>query len=239
QLASSEVFLYYQLGNFMDRFFANAVLLYTKNYDYYSTNTVIRQDFTEENKILIGGEQNFSAHAQGDYFFDLISSDPKLNLQYNQHESKNRVNGGGLRSVLYRMLEYGPTFTTGFSGIFNFSTGMKWKYNQVTTENHRNSFVDTQFFWNSTFRFSDRFNAKLKFELFHFEKIKPHQNYGFIDLDVRYELIKDTLSDGCDVSNLLNESEYRTYRITDFSVEIALYRLLPRQLLLSLTYTFR
>src|SRR5699024_9777554 len=109
QLASSEVFLYYQLGNFMDRFFANAVLLYTKNYDYYSTNTVIRQDFTEENKILIGGEQNFSAHAQGDYFFELISSDLKLNLQYNQHESKNRVNGGGLRSVLYRMLEYGPT----------------------------------------------------------------------------------------------------------------------------------
>src|SRR5699024_11929807 len=48
---------------------------------------------SEENKILIGGEQNFSAHAQGDYFFELISSDLKLNLQYNQHESKNRVNG--------------------------------------------------------------------------------------------------------------------------------------------------
>jgi len=47
---ASNIAFNYQLGNWSDRFFANTVIIYNKNRDFFSTNTVVEQNFTQAKK---------------------------------------------------------------------------------------------------------------------------------------------------------------------------------------------
>ena len=53
QLNVSTLFLNYQLGNWSDKFFANTTILYNKYNDFFSTNSLITQNYTQSEKIII------------------------------------------------------------------------------------------------------------------------------------------------------------------------------------------
>src|SRR5699024_9087906 len=190
QLASSEVFLYYQLCSWGDRFFANAVLLYRKNYDFYTTHAVLRQDNAQYEKILVNGQSIFSANAQADYFFDAVSSDLKLTLQYSRSESKNSVNSNKLRSVVSDNFNYGLSFSTSFEGSFNFGIGSTWTTHKMKT-NRENTFTDYESFVNLFFKFNTDLNAKLRLKRYHFGRLEQHKNYYFANLQVNYNVFKN------------------------------------------------
>src|SRR5690606_15101953 len=53
QLDNSSLNFSYELGNWTDRFHANFYSSYTENYDFLSTNTLISQNYSQSESILI------------------------------------------------------------------------------------------------------------------------------------------------------------------------------------------
>ena len=107
QLKAFSVMLNYQLGNWANRFFANTLVLYTKNHDFLSTNTLINQNYTQTQKTLIKDSQFLTINTKFDYYFKFMSSNLKLDLGYTKNEFKNVVNNSNLRTVVSTNYNYG------------------------------------------------------------------------------------------------------------------------------------
>jgi hypothetical protein len=80
QLNSSSAILNYTFGNWGDRFFANTFMMYLKSNDFYSTNSVIAQNYSQSEKIILKDREFLSISTTIDYYFKTIKSNLKINL---------------------------------------------------------------------------------------------------------------------------------------------------------------
>lgn len=237
QLKASDLSVYYQLGNWEDRFFANATLVYRKDHDFYSTRTIIQQNFIQSEKIKIKNKTLLNANAQADYFFASVKTDLKANLGYSKSDYKNEVNNSGIRKVVSDNYTYGFSLASTFDGIFNYSIGTEWQTRKIKTS-VTNSFTDNKSFLNLFFRFSDKFDIQLKNERYHFGKLEKNKDYYFLDFTGQYKLIRNKLSLGLTGQNLFNNKKFRTYSISDIGTSTTEFRLLPRMVLLHAKFRF-
>lgn len=237
QLDATSVVFNYQLGNWSDRFFANTFILYSKNHDFFSTNTAIEQNFTQAEKILIKDREFISVSSKLDYYFKFISSNLKLDLGYTKSEFKNIVNNSNLRLVTSNNYNYGLELRSGFKGIFNYHIGTKWTTTEIETTIN-NSFTDNVSFLDLSFVFNDKFDAQLQSERYYFGNLQTDNTYYFLDFDARYKLIENKLTLGLTGKNLFNTERFRNFSISDIGTSTTEYRLLPRFVLLKLEYRF-
>jgi len=237
QLQASSIIFNYQLGNWSDRFFAHSFILYSKNHDFFSTNTLIEQNYTQTEKILIEDREFISVNSKFDYFFKSISSNLKLDLSYSNSEFKNIVNNSNLRTVISKTYNYGVEVRSGFNGIFNYHIGTKWTTSQVTTT-LSNSFTNNSSFLDLSFVFNNRFDIQIQSERYFFGNLQTDNSYYFLDLNARYQLIKDKLTLGLTGKNLFNTEKFRDFSISDIGSTTTEYRLLPRFALIKIEYRF-
>jgi len=238
QLDASSISFNYQLGNWSDRFFANTFILYSKNHDFFSTNTDIEQNFTQSRQILIKDRAFISINSKLDYYFKFISSNLKLDLGYSKSEFKNIVNNSDLRTITSNNYNYGLELRSGFKGVFNYHIGTKWTTNKIETTIN-NTYTNNESFLDLTFVFNDKFDVQLQSERYYFGNIQTTDNtYYFLDIDARYQLIKSKLSMGLTGKNLFNTETYRTFSISDIGSSSTEYKLLPRHVLLKIEYRF-
>lgn len=237
QLEASSVVINYQLGNWSDRFFANTFILYSKNHDFFSTNTSIEQNFTQAEKTLIKDREFISVNSKLDYYFKFISSNLKLDLGYTKSEFKNIVNNSNLRQVLSNNYNYGLELRSGFSGIFNYHIGTKWNTTKIQTTIN-NSFTNNVSFLDLSFVFNNKFDVQLQSESYYFGNLEIDNRYYFLDFDMRYKFIKNKLTLGITGKNLFNAEKFRNFSISDIGTSTTEYRLLPRFVLLKLEYRF-
>jgi hypothetical protein len=237
QLDASSFVFNYQLGNWSDRFFADTFILYSKNHDFFSTNTQIKQNFRQSEKTLIKDREFVSINSKLDYYFKFISSNFKLDVGYTKSEFKNRVNNSNLRQVKSYNYNYGFELRSGFSGIFNYHIGTKWNTTKIETTIN-NSFTDNESFLDLSFIFNKKLDVQLKSERYYFGNLQTDNTYYFLDLDARYKLIENKLTLGLTGKNLFNTEKFRNFSISDIGTSITEYRLLPRFLLLELEYRF-
>ncbi|MFN5772909.1 carboxypeptidase-like regulatory domain-containing protein, partial [Flavobacterium sp.] len=80
QLNSSSAILNYTYGSWGDKFFANTFVLYSKNNDFFSTNSIIAQNFSQSEKIIIKDREFLSISSSIDRYFKPIKSNLKINL---------------------------------------------------------------------------------------------------------------------------------------------------------------
>lgn len=125
QLDASSLVFNYQLGNWSNRFFANTFILYSKNHDFFSTNSIIQQNFTQTEKILIKDREFVSIKTELNYYFKFISSNLKVDLGYAKSEFKNIINNSNLRLITSNNYDYGLELRSAFKGIFNYHIGTK------------------------------------------------------------------------------------------------------------------
>jgi hypothetical protein len=237
QLEASSATLNYQLGNWSGRFFANTFLIYSKNHDFFSTNALIDQNFTQSQKIVIKDREFITVNTKLDYYFKFIASNLKLDLGYTKSEFKNIVNSSDLRNVNSQNVNYGLELRSGFKGLFNYHLGTKWLYNEITTT-IVNSFTDNTSFLDLSFLFNDRFDFKLQSERYYFGNLETDNTYYFLDFEARYKLKKDKLTLGLSGKNLFNTQTFRNFSISDIGSSTTQYRLLPRFVLLKMEYRF-
>lgn len=237
QLASSSLVFNYQLGNWSDRFFANTFVLYSKNYDFFSTNTTILQNFTQSEKILIKDREFISVNSKLDYYFKFMSSNFKLDLGYTKSEFKNIVNNSNLRLVTSNNYNYGLELRSGFKGIFNYHIGTKWTTNEIETTID-NSYTNNVSFIDLSFVFNNKFDVQLQSERYYFGNLEADNDYYFFDFDARYKLIENKLSLGLTGKNLFNTEKFRNFSVSDIGTSTTEYKLLPRMVLLKVEYRF-
>ena len=239
QLNASTLLFNYQLGNWSDRFFANTFVLYNKNFDFFSSNNVINQNFTQSDRIIIKDRELLNLSSKFDYYFNKISSNLKLDLGYSKSNYKNIVNNSNLREVISNNYNYGLELRSGFKGIFNYHIGTKWNTNKIETSTINNSFTNNISFLDLSFVFNKRFNAQLQTERYFFGNLnKDNNTYYFLDFDTRYIIKKNKLTLALSGKNLFNTDTFKTYTINDISISTTEYRLLPRYVLLKMEYRF-
>lgn len=237
QLDASNAAINYQLGNWSDRFFANTFIIYSKNHDFFSTNTAIEQNFTQAEKILIKDREFININSKLDYYFKFILSNLKVDLGYTKSEFKNIVNNSDLRLVNSNNYNYGLELRSGFKGIFNYHIGTKWTTTEIETTIN-NSYTDNVSFLDLSFIFNKQLDFQLQSERYFFGNLQTDNTYYFLDFDARYKLIENKLTLGLTGKNLFNTERFRNFSVSDIGTSTTEYRLLPRFVLLKLEYRF-
>lgn len=238
QLNSSSAVLNYTYGSWGEKFFANSFVVYSKNNDFYSTNSIIAQNYSLSEKILIKDREFLSISSSLDYYFKPIKSNLKINLGVTKTNFKNIVNNSNLREVKNINNNYGFELRSGFRGFFNYHIGSKWNFNKVETT-IKNDFTDNMSFLDLSFMFSDKFNIQAQTERYFFGNLdKENNKYYFLDLEARYIVKENKLTFFLSGNNLLNTETFRNYSISDINISQTEYRLMPRYLLLKMEYRF-
>lgn len=238
QLNSSSAFLNYTHGSWGDKFFANTYILYSKNNDFFSTNSVIEQNYSLSEKIIIKDRKLLSISSNIDYYFKPIKTNFKVNLGVSNTNFKNIVNNSDLREVENLNANYGFELRSIFKGFLNYHIGSKWSYNQIETS-IKNSFTDNMSFLDLSLMFSDKFNIQLQSERYFFGNLdKENNKYYFLDLETRYVVKENKLTFFLSGNNLFNTETFKNYSISDVNIVQTEYRLMPRYVLLKVEYRF-
>lgn len=238
QLNSSSAILNYTYGSWGDKFFANTFIMYSRNNDFYSTNSFITQNYTQSEKIIIKDREFLSISSSIDRYFKPIKSNLKINLGATKTNFKNIVNNSDLREIKNFNADYGFELRSGFRGIFNYHIGSKWNYNQVETTIN-NNFTDNMSFLDLSFMFNDKFNIQLQSERYFFGNLDNDNNkYYFLDLETRYVVKENKLTFFLSGNNLFNTERFRNYSISDINISQTEYRLMPRYILLKMELRF-
>jgi hypothetical protein len=238
QLNVSTLFLNYQLGNWSDKFFANTTILYNKYNDFFSTNSLIIQNYTQSEKIIIKDKEMLSINTSMDRYFKPILSNLKINLGYSKSDYKNIVNNSELRKVNSINYNYGFELRSAFKGFFNYNIGSKWTINEIKTTTV-NSFTNNETFLDLLFDINDKFSFQVQNERYFFGNIDNENNtYYFSDVEARYNLNENKLSFSLSGKNLFNTNTFKTFSISDINTSITEYRLLSRYVLLKMKYRF-
>ncbi len=237
QLDASAFLINHQLGNWSDRFFANTSFTYTKNHDFFSTNTQVNQNFSQTETIVIKDREAFDAKTSFDYFVKKLSSNIKINLGYIKSEFKNIVNNSQLREVSSINYNYGLEFRSAFDSFFDFNIGSKWLTNEIQTT-VTTEFTDNVSFLDLNFYLNEKFNMDLQTERYFFGNLQSDNTYYFLDFNARYTIKENKLTLMLSGKNLFNTNTFRNFTISDIGNSTTEYRLLPRFILLKLEYRF-
>ena len=239
QLDSSTLTFNYQLGNWSDLFFVNTSVVYNKNFDFFSSNSTLTQNYTQSERILIKDRKSVTIFADLNNYIKIISSNLKLVSSYTKSNYKNVVNNSELREINAINYNYGFELRSGFQGIFNYHFGSKWRTNQIEASAINNSFTNNVSFMDLSFDINDKFNFQIQTERYFFGNIDANNStYYFADLEARYKLKKNKITLSLQGKNLFNTETFRTFSISDISTSTTEYRLLERFVLLKLEYRF-
>jgi len=237
QIDASRFLFTYQLGNWSDKFFADANILYLKNHDFFSSNSIVNQNYNLSERIIIDNRELFNISCKTDYFINAISSNIKLDLGLTKINFKNIVNSSEIREITSINRTYGVQLRSGFNGKLNFHIGTKWIENSITTS-LKSTFTDNISFADLSFVLNNQLNFEIQAERYFFGSLDNADNtYYFLDFHMRYAVNKK-INITVTGNNLFDTSNYRMYSISDLGNAITEYRLLPRYLLLKLKYRF-
>lgn len=237
-LNSSNAILNYTCGNWGDKFFANMFIVYSKNHDFYSNNSIISQNYSLAEKIIIKDRNFITISSNIDYYFKLIKSNLKINLSASKTNFKNIVNGSDLREVKNINAEYGFEFRSGFKSFFNYHIGSKWNFNKLETT-IQNSFTNNMSFLDLSFVINSKFNFQLQSERYFFGNFdKKNNRYYFLDAEVRYIVKENKLTFFLTANNLFNTETFKNYNITDIDISKTEYKIQSRFILLKVEFRF-
>jgi hypothetical protein len=238
QLEVSNLLLNYTLGNWGDKFFANTFLMFSKNHDFFSSNSILAQNYSQSQKIIIEDREFLSLSSNVDKYFRAISSNLKITFSGSKSNYKNSVNNSDLREIKSNSLNYGLELRSGFRGIFNYHMGSKWQYNEVVTTIN-NSFTDNMSFLDLSVVFNEKINFQIQSERYYFGNLEKNSNtYYFLDFDARYTVKENKLTFSLSGNNLFNTNTFINYSVSDISISKTEYRLLPRYVMLKMDYRF-
>ncbi len=238
QLNSANAILNYNYGSWGDKFFASTYVMYSKNNDFFSTNSIITKNYSQSEKIIIQNRQFLSISSSIDRYFKPIKSNLKLNIAATTTDFINIVNNSNLRVVKNTNIDYGFELRSGFRGIFNYHLGSKWNHNQIETTLKTN-FTNNMTFVDLSFIFNDKFNVQLQSERYFFGNLNKENNtYYFLDVEARYVVKENKLTLFLSGNNLFNTETFRNYSISDINISQTAYRLLPRYAMLKMEYRF-
>lgn len=226
-------------SNFYNQFLFYVSFFYIDNDKAMGTNVYIDNDNTISDKFPIPGNKNYSLSAGLNKFLPFIYSTLKANLNYSWFRYHNIINNSQLRENLSFASHYKLFIKTAFDRFINFEIGGEYRYSKFTTfEWHQvtdNS--DISFRFRLIYKPGKKIIMSVTNEnMFFSVKSNNSEQYDFLDMDIRYICKKNKLSLKLIARNILNNTEFVKTSISDYSIGYESYDLLPRHILLSVSY---
>lgn len=238
QLNSTTAVLNYSYGSWGDKFFANTLVLFSENKDFFSSNSLIKENYSQSQKILIKDREFLSISSNLDRYFKSIKSNLKITLNVSKTEFKNIVNNSDFREIRNYNAQYGLEIRSVFKGILNYHLGSKWDYNQIKATSE-NSFTNNQLSLDLSFEINDKLNLEIQTERYYFGNLEKNINkYYFLDFETRYVVKENKLTFSLSGNNLFNTDIFRNYTISDVAISQTEYKLQPRYILLKIEFRF-
>jgi hypothetical protein len=237
QLDASSLFFNYQLGNWTDKFFTSSTIAYSKNHDFFSTNSLINQNFTQSEAIIIKDRALFTTNSTVNYFIKKLESNVKINFVYTQSEFKNIINNSELRQIISTNYNYGLEFRTALDCVINFHLGSNW-FSTIIRTTTLNKFTDNVSFLDLTLLLNKKLNIDIQSERYYFGNLPADNKYYFLDIDARYTVKENKIIFMLSGKNLFNTNTFRNYTISDIGNSTTEYRLMPRYIMLKMEYRF-
>ncbi|MFN7117961.1 MAG: carboxypeptidase regulatory-like domain-containing protein [Saprospiraceae bacterium] len=238
QLDASTFTINHRVGNWSEHFFANTMILYQKNHDFFSNNTFVTPNYALSEKIIIKDRSFFNITSNIDTYIKLISSNIKLDLGYSTSNFKNIVNNSEWRVVNTNNYHYGVELRSGFENGFNFHLGTKWTTSAIKAPSFNNTFTNNLTFFDLFFSFSSHLDVQLQSERYYFGNLDNNNTYYFFDFDINYTIQPKRWTLSLIGKNLFNTNTFTSFSINDLGTAVTTYRLLPRFALLQIKYQF-
>lgn len=237
KFANHNANLMYTLGNWSDRFFMSAMTGYSFAEEYFSTTSVLSQNYSVSEPIILKGRSMVYYNLNADYYFKQIKSNLKFTFGGNTSQYQNYVNQSDIRDIISSSINYGMELRSGFNGIFNYHIGTKWDYSQFKTTDVFD-YINNRTFVNLNFRFSKELYATLHSERYYFGNLSQNKkDFYFSDLNIDYK-VNEKLRLSFVLNNIFNTNTFVSYSLSDISVSETSYRLISRYALLKAEWRF-
>lgn len=239
QLNTSTILINHQLGNWGQKIFVNTLLLYNKNHNAISSNTLIHPEFIQSQKTFVnGGGDLLDISSNMNVYLKPITSNLKLNLGYMSSTSKNMINDSNLRTTKIQHYKYGIELRSGFRGMFNYHLGTTCTSYHINASSE-NKYTDNITFIDLFFVPNKKINFEIQAERYYFGALSKQNNtYYFVNLDARYVIKKDKFMVSLSGRNLLDKNTFTNISINDINTSVTQQQLLPRHIVLSAEYKF-
>jgi hypothetical protein len=210
---------------------------YTKNEDYLSNQSIIQQNYSFNQSILVKNNELWMANIELKRYLKYIKSRISILGSFMQSDYQSSINNQPLLTSQFTNYKIGVEMKSGFLGKFNYEWGYNWKFNFVKSDINKNNFTDQDGFVNLYFNFNKAWKTNAKLEFY-----KPgnsqQSNTTFLDLKLDYLAQKISTSFFLAANNLLNNKEIRRYSIDNISESAYTQRLLPLHIVLGLSKSF-
>ena len=239
QLNASKILLQYSLGNWSDKFFAQVNLMYIKDFDFFSTNSIITQNYTQLQKLLVKDKQSLNYSSTIDRYINKISNNINIHFLGTSSTYKNITNNSGLITITNNTIKYGIIVRSLFSSLFNYNIGSTWTSSKIVSNTNRNSFSTNNTYIDLSLTFSKKINVQFQTESYFFRNSNNGNNqYYFMDIRSQYIIKPNKLTLRVAATNLFNVDVFRDYSVTEVSTTSNEYRLQSRYFLISAEFRF-
>lgn len=239
QLNGSKAMLHYMLGNWSDKLFGQAQIIYKIDNDYFSSNSIIKQQSEFSQKILIKNKKTLFYSSSIDRYINKIGSSIRFELSGSASTYANIINNSDLRQISSVNLQVGFKARSVFSGFINYYFGSTWGKNTMTTSAIQNTFNNNSTFFDLNFSITKKLSMQIQTERYYFGNLSRNTNtFYFIDVRGQWIISPNKLNLKWSASNLSNTNRFLDYNLTDISVVSKEFRLQPRFFLLSVEFRF-
>src|SRR5690606_39776899 len=104
----------YTLGNWSDRLFMSAMGGYSYADEYFSTKSVLSQNYSVSEPIVLNNRSMIFYSLNADYYFKPIKSNFKFTFGGNSSQFQNYVNDSEIRDITSTSVNYGLEIRSGF-----------------------------------------------------------------------------------------------------------------------------
>lgn len=234
QIQSNQFSMIFTAKNFGTRsFFLN--LNYTQQPRYFSFNNQIYSNYFLSQKIILKNKSQFSFRTSFSQYSYLFKINFKINFSYDKIQNQD-ITESILRDVQTELFRYGIELRSSFKGFFNFNLGSIIQNNIITTKFiNNNDFVSN--FLDLIFKFKDHFFINITNDHYYFKNNNnKNLDYIFTNININYNFKKINIE--LKGKNIFNIDQINTTNNTDVSTLYANYAILPRIILLQVTYNF-
>lgn len=225
----------YNYGVFGKKFLINTMLIYNKDFNYFTNDITISQNYKINTNVNLKNKESIMLNVNFEKYFKFISSNLKVFSTISKSNYQTILNSINYIPVNATNSNFGIELRSGFQGFFNYNLGSNWQKssnNSIT----KNAFSNNVSFLILDFKFFKKLNINVKSENYSFN-LNKRNNYTFFDLNADYR-ISEKLNINFGLNNLFNQNFYATQSISDVEVTTFKYKLVPRFALLKLEYRF-
>ncbi|AJH15525.1 TonB-dependent receptor [Myroides profundi] len=237
-LTNSALGIYYTLGNYSDRVFANVFFNYTHYNDFYSKDISLYENYTLSKSMIIQNSDSYQLNTNLNYYLKKLKNNIKITLGISQSEFYNSINSTALRKVQGISINYGIEVSSIFDNFFNYKLSTLW-YNSTVKTDRKDNFIDNETSLNLHFTLNESLVLDINADSYSFGDLVNNRKLNvFFDSKLNYRPIGSNWNFSYELNNIFNQKYYTATSITDFNHTVTKTNLVPRQFLFSVNYSF-